>query len=237
MKKTLLLLLLLIPMAFAQPVEVFMTNVPSLPELPSGVQVLMDIEVEGTIGVEVTELSYVHRLSSRANESLTVYLEYNPNSEPEVLEVTVDGESVEPSVVSKTPFSSSYRVPLSIAEEEVTVRSHLKYETRPQGGRGLWRDQFSFNNPVNIAPLAGPTFARSLEGEIRLPEDARQVQCSNCDYNADEHLVRVSLANTPPYISFNFQVKKQPPVKAGAVYVLMLLAIFGYVIKERAKRG
>ncbi|MFQ5888291.1 MAG: hypothetical protein ACE5HY_06305, partial [Candidatus Hydrothermarchaeales archaeon] len=101
---------------------------PSLPDLPSGVQILMDIEIKGSIDTEITELSYVHRLSGRTNETMKYYLEYNLDSEPEILEVEVNGKSVEPSVMSKTPYYSNYRVPLSIGEKVVTVESRLKYQ-------------------------------------------------------------------------------------------------------------
>ncbi|GBE18699.1 hypothetical protein BMS3Abin16_01305 [archaeon BMS3Abin16] len=234
-RTTVILFLFLIPAVWAQSMSGRVYRSSSYADVQATGDIQIELEITGTVSSDVSELFYTHRISNRENDTQTLYLEYNLDSEPEILSIDVNGEKIVPTLVSKTTFYANYQVPLSIGRENVTVKSHLKFRNRPQEGRGLWKERFFFSNPVNIAPVFGPPRAKTMEGSIILPEDAQQVQCDNCNYDSEDHVVRFKRYNEPPYLSFNFQVKKKPPVKAGIIYILMQVVFLVFVIMKRKK--
>lgn len=203
----------------------------------------VNAKISGSID-DIVSLSYEHAFLNKENQTYSVIVEYSFNGKPELLEIFVNGEKTEPEITSMDRFYASYRLRLNLEpDKEVTVVSKIKskyssgqpYEPFG-GGAGLWRNIYSFNNPLNfyIEGIGMPILGK-ISGEIKLPENAKRVECSGCEYDASKNAVVVNQSQNL-YFSFSFQIKKAPPLKAVLFYILMLSAAFGYILIKRREK-
>ncbi len=232
MKKLILLTLILIslPLCFSDSGFKMETSVRAV-EYGGTNRIVTDIDLKGSIEIEKTSITFNHKFHNPSNETQTVLIEYTVRGRPYLLEVLVDGEKKEFYQVSSSRYSTEYQIPVPVGQKDVEVTSRLEYPSLWGLGRGLWKDRYSFYNPIVSYILEGDSF----KAEIQIPENAKNIDCTDCDYDGDQNKVYVERRNGPTHFGLNFVINKDPPLKSGLFYVLMLLSVFGYVIKGRSR--
>ena len=129
--------------------------------------------------------------------------------------------------------------PARTADDEANAsegRSSVRKGGVVHRGRGLWSNTYRFHFPVH---LETKDFRRYISlygiarGEIKIPEKAYKVTCTNCRYYEEESIIRANYEGKNPRFSFSFKIKRTP-YKAMVVYLIMLAGIFSYVIRRRA---
>jgi hypothetical protein len=242
MKKLIFLTLILLspPISFSDFGSKMETSVRAV-EYGGTNRIVVDIDIKGSFGIEKTSIIFNHRFQNPSNETQVVLINYNFRGRPDLLEVLVDGEKKEFYQVSSSRYSTEYQIRVPVHQKDVEVTSKLEYPSLWGLGRGLWKDKYSFYNPIVLYILEGefdsqmPLFARSIKAEIQIPENAKNVDCTNCDYDEGQSKVYVERRNGSPYFALNFVINKDAPLKSGLFYILMLLLVFGYVIKGRSR--
>lgn len=210
----------------------------AIPAPPQQFSLPANITVNGTIDLENVNITFVHEISNPYNETVSLYMYYNFDGKA-LLKIFLDGKEIEPEVVSENEYYQSYRIELSIApNKSFEITSVISYPTfRIYRGRGLWSNTYRFHFPIH---LETKDFRRYVSlygiarGEIKIPEKAYKVTCRNCKYYEEESIIRADYHGKNPRFSFSFKVKRTP-YKAMVVYLVMLVGIFAYVIRKRAK--
>lgn len=244
MKRIAIILLsfLMISTAIAQPPREI--TVMPLGLIERSMVIPVDIMVNGSIGIENTSLTYEHRIANPTNESLRLVFTYYFWKKPRLLSVLVNGEKAVLETVSEDKYRSKYRLTIPLEKNEtVEVSSKMDYFTMPSGRYrlGLWGNYYAFDTPISIdiehLGLRMPIYLYgSIKGEIRLLPKIKKVNCRDCKYYEKGKVIRINIKEKAhPSFSFDFQTKRTP-VKAGVFYILMLVLIFGFAVRERMKK-
>jgi len=201
-----------------------------------GIEILGSARVSGELTLFKTILEHEYVLSNPYSQEMRIALRYSFNGKPDLLEIHLNNQSVNPDIIYEDEFRTEYRVPVVLmGNQSAIISAKMEYPTRIRGfSRRLWGDTYYFYLPISIEADRNPVYIYGgIEGKIRISADVKKVSCVNCVYNEGENTVKINLsARRNPNFSIEIQTKRIP-YKAGAFYLLMVMTGFIFALKKK----